>query len=131
MFNVTERLFIFSTFQKKFTKEHNAKTWRDESYQLWEQGFRPQTTNGVFNGEEENGFAFFGDNNLENLIKDRAFNIHNQECYLVVYWDKHAELVFPDGHRKALGKWEEVDKDYITKYKCDYTSINNKYYVVK
>jgi hypothetical protein len=131
MRDVTSRLYIFSTFQNKYTEVENNKVFDSEKF-LWEKeyGLKLLPVYGRYKGQIELSFVIQGDNNLEKIIEERC-KAHSQESYLVVYSDRFAELRnLSTGAIEPLGYWREISET-VAKGKSSWTKIGDKYFVAE
>ena len=120
--NITNRVYIFSVFQSNKTKELNQANHESILERLG-----GTEVVGKYNGQDELSILWLGDNNLDREVQEICSR-HSQECYMVVYYDNAAELVYPDGTRKVIGYLKEYHGD-ISKI-SSYTEVDGKYYAV-
>lgn len=129
MNNVTTRLFIVSTFESGESERYNILNHENTLEFLKSQGLNPVSIDGVFKGKKELSIALSGDNNLESKVRNIALD-NRQESYLVVYWDRMAELVNPlTGETTILGKWTETTETNAKDK--DHSLINGVYYIIE
>lgn len=124
MFNVTKQAFVLSAERSELSAIENFHR-TEELIQLLNKHKLPfNMVEGNYEGSVENSVYIVAENTYNNVIKMLA-DTFQQECYLRVYSDNHAELVFKDGSIKPVGQWTKA----INKPEKNYSKVDGLYFV--
>lgn len=129
--NIQQPVIIFSVTQKDIDPTNaNAsvlKKLKSEKVDKKPIGFKQ--VDGVFNGASEKSYVI----SAEHEVLAQAFCIaYNQECYLYLHNDRHAELRNPHGKViSSLGKFKAVTKAIATVQDHTYDASLDTYFIIE
>lgn len=129
--NIQQPVIIFSVTQPNIDPTlANAsvlKKLRAEKVDGKKIGFKQ--VQGVFNGAKEESFVI----SAEHEVLAQAYCIaYNQECYLYLHNDRHAELRNPHGKLiSSLGKFKAVTKEIATVQDHTYDASLDTYFIIE
>jgi len=124
MFNVTKQAFVLSAELSTLSVRENFHR-TEELIQLLNKHKLPfKLVEGNYEGSTEVSLYIVAENTYNSVIKLLA-DTFDQECYLRVHSDGHAELVFKDGSIKSVGKWTPTDKQP----EKNYSKVDGLYFI--
>ena len=111
MQDVNKQAFIISAELNTLSAEEN-KDRTDKLARLLHALKLPfKRAEGMYKGTKENSFYIVAEHTYNNVIRNLA-NEYEQESYLRIYYDGHAELVYTNGVNKgevtSIGKFTKV-----------------------